>query len=172
MGLYFHVYAGPALVCKYHQQEVAKQTTKTENRCKNNSSHRDKTGKANFCEVCGGVMSLTQITRESKTTKKSVDSQYDIMLEGGFREDTFDRCWGGLNNEDLIEGHDVLVPSGASYLGRQTRFPTKEFDVAIRNPDQKAEIAKMEETFSKEIAFLRTKYDSVTLEWLVLVDGR
>lgn len=168
MGVYFHVYAGPVLVCKYHYNDVVTKKTKTVNRCTN--GHKDKS-KSKFCPQCGQPFTQYQEETESTSKKKSVDNIYDTMSEGGFREDVFDLCWGGLNNEEVIEDHDVFAPTG-EYLDRKTHLETREFALHFRgNLDTAQECAKCEEFYAKEIAYLRTKYDSVTVEWVMLTEG-
>jgi hypothetical protein len=97
------------------------------------------------------------------------------MSDGGFREDVFDECWGGLNCEKLIASSDVFSMHGDKFdrfLGRKTQFDADEFEIHAENPNIQAEVAKAEEFYAKEIAYLRTKYDSVRVTWMIVVNGR
>lgn len=168
MGIYYHTYAGPALVCQYHFNETVTKKVIKFNGCTNPackcSKPKHELGKAKFCPQCGNAVVLLEVERESRKTTKSVDYIADLMSEGGFREDTFREAWGGLNNEDLIEGYDVFYPEGSS-------FETRNWKMHVRNPDIAGEIARFESRYAKEIALLRTKYDTVAVEWVVLTDG-
>lgn len=169
MSIHFHTYVGPVLICKYHYNDVVSTKTVKVNRCTN--GHRDK-GKAKFCPQCGQPFSTYEETKESTKREVSVGSIYDILDEGGFREDLFDECWGGLNNEELVESAKVFSPSN-KFLDRDTNLDCREFTLHhLGNLDTKAEIAKCEEKYAKEIAYLRTKYDSVTVDWAIVTNGR
>ena len=166
MGVYYHVYAGPVLVCKFHQNEVVTKKNVKFMRCA--KGHK---GDSRYCPKCGQPMTADHEERESKRQEKSVTNIFDLMLEGNFREDAFDDCWGGLNNEKLIDSHDVLAPNDNVYLGREARFEANEFALILRGVDTAAEIKICEARYAKEIAFLRTHYDSVSVEWVVLTTG-
>jgi hypothetical protein len=176
MAVYFHTHAGPTLVCKYHFNEVVSQKIVTKFICDNGHEHKSKFC-PKFCSKCGASVTVRAETKETHSKKKSVDGIiYDLMSEGGFREDIFLECWGGVNCEELVEGHDLFEAESEEFdaiLGRSTHVPTKEFVLVHRGkPDIDGEIAKFEEFFAKEIAWLRTKYDAVTVEWMILTNGR
>lgn len=185
MGIYYHVYAGPALVCKYHMAEKVTVEVKTfsyrvclNESCENHGlkydiSKKDKEQKPKFCPMCGKQLAVQTSEREivNKKTRKSVDDISEMMDQGGFREDTFWRSWGGLNNESLIKNHDVLSLTNEKVLGRKLQFEQNQFEIHLDNPDIQGEIKKTEEFYAKEIEYLRTKYDSVEVRWLVLTEG-
>ncbi len=176
MGIYFHVHAGPVLVCKYHMEEVVTKTTVTVNACSNPSCSKKDLDKAKFCSQCGGPVVELNKVKEKRKLEKSITHIYDLMIEGGFSEDTFDDCWGGTNNEEFIDSSDLLSPNSDEFdklLGRETTFEANTFALHLRGaPDVAGEIAKCETWYAKEIEFLRTKYDSVTVEWAVLTTGK
>ncbi|MFY4731214.1 hypothetical protein [Nitrospira sp. BLG_2] len=171
MGVDYHVYVGPVLVCKYHQNDVVTKTTKQERRCPNN--HKSDGA---FCSKCGLPATTKTVEREHTKKVKSVDSFYDIMSEGGFREDTFDDCWGGLNCEEFVDSCDTLAPQVDKFnelLGRKTNLDSRGFVLHFQGElNAKDEMKKCEEFFAKEIALLRSKYDSVTVDWMILTTGR
>lgn len=176
MGIYYRVHAGPVLVCQYHMEEkVEKETVKfngcSNGACKhNNPKHRLPRG-GMYCPQCGSPTQSVEKEKEKRTQAKSVGNLFDVMSEGGFREDTFQDCWGGLNREELVASHDVLSPTSSSFLGRKMVFEVNDFAIHLANPDIQAEIAKTKEFFANEIEYLRTKYDSVRIEWMVLTTG-
>lgn len=174
MGLHFTVVAGPVLVCKFHIVENV--TTKVHNQKKCPKCNVNRARSESFCSICGTGLQEYQTTSENKTKKKSVaDNIFDLMTEGGFREDVFSECWGGVNNEKLIADTDIYSPASEKFkklLGRSIYFSANDFVIHLKNPDIQKEIRLCEEFFAAEIAFLRTNYDSVTVEWMVLVNGR
>ena len=179
MGTYFRVTAGPVLVCKYHYEEIVteKPVTNKLTTCKNQScSGLNKPIKTNakFCPECGSPVTTEETTgiKQSRKREKSVPCIFDLMDQGGFREDRFCDIWGGLNNEKLIEDTDILVASDLDEIvGRECRFEARDFAIIARNPNQAEEIAKAETALAPEIAYLKTKYDSVHVEWMIATDG-
>jgi hypothetical protein len=176
MGVSFYVHAGPVLICKYHMEEkVERQTIITRiNSCANPDCkpYTILAKNAKFCPRCGTSTQMLESEKEmeKRTKEKSVPHIFDLLSEGGFREDRFDECWGGLNREKLIENCDLLSPT-SDFLGREMLFEARQFAIHVRKPDMQAEIAKCEEFYAKEIAYLRTKYDEVSIEWMVLTTG-
>jgi hypothetical protein len=180
MGVYFKVFTGPVLVCKFHfAEKVEKKTIRFKGcptvDCKHHD-YKNELKAARFCPKCGIEMVMMEREKESrKIVKSPVDQIYELMDQGGFPEDTFEDCWGGLNCEKLIEDHDVFSPSSEEFdalLGREMQSEPRDFAVIVRTPDIAGEIAKCEEFYAKEIAYLRTKYDSVHVEWMVLTTGK
>lgn len=187
MSIYFTVYAGPVLVCKYHMNETVEKVSIKYAGCPNkackynNPKHKDDLNKASFCPKCGTpLQTALERVKEKHRQSKSVPHIFELMSEGGFPEDTFTDCWGGVNNEKLIEGHDLFHPSVTddeddefnALLGRKTEFEAREFAIHVRNPDVQGEIAKAEQFLAKELVYLRSKYDSVSVEWMVVTNGR
>lgn len=173
MSIDYHVHVGPALVCKYHFNEKVNISTVEEPHC---SKCNKKTDKTKFCSTCGSPITLIERKKQSRKRIKSVPGIYDLMSDGGFREDTFDECWGGLNREEFIPGHDLFAPASDEFdklLGRKIQIKPKDFDLHFRGGINAAnEITKCELFFEKELEWLRKHYDSVTVEWLIFTTGR
>lgn len=186
MGVYFHVYAGPVLVCKYHMAETVEKQTTIHNytlcsnpNCKYNNHNNQLSKTTKFCLECGSkvVAHSEEKVKETRKRMKSVDNIYDMLSEGGFREDLFEECWGGTNCEKLMDDHDIYEVGGEKFdkaIGRETRIEDlREFNLHwLGDIDTKAECAKCEEFYAKELAYLRTKYDKVTVEWAIVSNGR
>jgi len=173
MGIYYTVTAGPVFVCKCRTEEKMEKHTKKRHKCPN--GHKGSGGK--FCPQCGEPISMIEEVKENRNIVLTPrwNEIYELMGNGGFREDSVEALWGGLNCERLVEDSDVLAPTSDKwdeFLGRKTRFQPNEFEIHARNIDPKAEVAKCEEFFTKELEYLRTLYESVHVEWMIVSDGK
>lgn len=185
MGVYYRVHVGPALVCKFHYSEtITKEIKKTSYRvCSNEGCERRKVKNevgnkqtAKFCSSCGSPVTVVTEEKEveKKKKKKSVEGVYDLFDE---RPDLrlgnkFGSCMCGLDNDEFIKDAEILLPHEDKILGRDVGFEANQFALHIRGtPDVAGEIAKYEQHYAKELAFLRSRYDEVTVEWLVLTTG-
>jgi hypothetical protein len=187
MGIYYSVHVGPALVCKFHytvtftkEKKVTSYRICNNETCKNKNAIKDKQNKPKFCSACGNLLAVVSQEQEveKKRTEKSVEDVYDLFdvrpdLKLGHK---LGLCMCGLDGDDeFIPDCEILLPDAATMaklLGRKINFDGGEFALHIRGtPDVAGEIAKVETHFAKEIEFLRTNYDAVKVEWLVLTTG-
>lgn len=159
MSTSYYVTAGPVLVCKYHIKEEVKVEIVRDCFCsKCNKIVKDQ---SNFHNKCGSPIEKREREEVKVCKYKSVGGIWDMMSDGDFREETF-----GMPNEQFIKDCDILIPQ-YDYLNRKTSNEVSDCYLIIHNPNTEDEIAKTEQFYAKEIAYLRTKYDEVKVEWMV-----